>query len=136
MAIKQFCRATNVIFIMVAHPTKDVREASGALRTPTLADIEGSMAWYNKCDNGLIVVREKDCVTKVISAKVRELGAGRRGACLFTVDSETGLFTPQKGAVDESGLDFGTGKDRGNSRGNRKDKGHPEGDWSRFDGID
>lgn len=97
MWIKQFCRLYNVTFIMVAHPTKaGVSEG----KTPTLADIEGSMNWYNKCDNGLIVVREpvaNSC--KVISAKVREIGAGKRGACFFQVDPNTGRFIPEYGAV-------------------------------------
>jgi hypothetical protein len=89
----------NAIVIMVAHPTKaGVSEG----KTPTLADIEGSMNWYNKCDNGLIVVRDPSLATaKVISAKVREMGAGSRGACRFYVDETTGIFIPQAEAPDE-----------------------------------
>lgn len=97
MQMKQFCRAMNVAVILVAHPTKAGVEQG---KTPTLADIEGSMNWYNKCDNGLIVVRNATGNTcKVISAKVREIGAGKRGECHFFVDAETGRFTPQVGAV-------------------------------------
>jgi twinkle protein len=93
MYLKQFCRAMNVAVILVAHPTKaGVHEG----KTPTLADVEGSMNWYNKCDNGLIVVRDPIMpITRVISAKSRELGAGRRGECSFHVDENTGLFLPQ-----------------------------------------
>lgn len=97
MWIKQFCRMYNVTVIMVAHPTK-----AGVVdgKVPSLSDIEGSMNWYNKCDNGLIVVRdpERDSC-RVISAKVREIGAGKRGVCYFDVDPDTGIFTPQTGAV-------------------------------------
>ena len=98
MSIKQFCRTLNAIVVVVAHPTKAVNESGG--RIPTLADIEGSMNWFNKCDNGLVVVRdvEQDSA-RVISAKVREIGAGRRGVCHFEVDQETGIFQPQYGAV-------------------------------------
>jgi twinkle protein len=85
-----------VTVIMVAHPTKAVTEKGG--RTPSLADIEGSMNWYNKCDNGLIIERDA-ASTKVISAKVREHGAGRIGFAHFHVDETTGRFTPQHGAV-------------------------------------
>jgi twinkle protein len=97
MWLKQFCRLYGITVVLVAHPTKaGVSEG----KTPTLADIEGSMNWYNKCDNGLIVVREPSInVTKVISAKVREIGAGKRGSCYFDVDEDTGRFTPQYGAV-------------------------------------
>jgi len=97
MWLKGFCRTYAVTIIMVAHPTKaGVSEG----KVPTLADIEGSMNWYNKCDNGLIVVRDPERnVTRVISAKCREIGAGKRGQCYFDVDVETGLFRPQYGGV-------------------------------------
>ena len=97
MYLKQFCRSRNATVMLVAHPTK-----AGVVegKTPTLADIEGSMNWYNKCDNGLIVVRDQAKPTsQVISAKVREIGAGKRGMCNFFVDEKTGIFTPQYGAV-------------------------------------
>lgn len=98
MYLKQFCRSMNIAIILVAHPTK-AGISDG--KTPTLADIEGSMNWYNKCDNGLIVVRDAAGNTaRVVSAKVREIGAGRRGQCHFFVDPETGVFTPQSGAVE------------------------------------
>jgi hypothetical protein len=93
MMLKQFCRSLNVVVIVVAHPTKAVNERGG--RLAGLADIEGSMNWFNKCDNGLIVVREAEQNTaRVISAKVREIGAGRLGVCYFGVDPNTGIFTP------------------------------------------
>jgi twinkle protein len=95
--MKDFCRQLNVVLIIVAHPTKAVTEHGG--RTPTLADIEGSMNWYNKADNGLIVTREDGNRCKVISAKVREIGAGALGPVHFMVDPQTGLFTPQYGGV-------------------------------------
>lgn len=97
MYLKQFCRSMNATVIMVAHPTKaGVSEG----KVPSLADIEGSMNWYNKCDNGLIVHRDPEANTcKVISAKAREIGSGKRGTCWFTVDPDTGVFTPQHGAV-------------------------------------
>ena len=97
MYLKQFCRKYSVTIILVAHPTKaGVSEG----KTPSLSDIEGSMNWYNKCDNGLIVVRDQTASTcKVISAKVREIGAGKRGVCYFNVDEDTGQFSPQHGAV-------------------------------------
>jgi twinkle protein len=98
-SLKQFMRTFNVTIFLVAHPTKAVNENGG--RVPGLADIEGSMHWYNKCDNGLIVHREAEATrTRVISAKVREIGAGKRGSCWFQVDPKTGVFTPEMGAVD------------------------------------
>jgi twinkle protein len=95
--VKQFCRMLNAVVIIVAHPTKAVNENGG--RVCGLADIEGSMNWFNKCDNGLIVVRDAErSASRVISAKVREIGAGKVGTCHFTVDPLTGIFKPQYGA--------------------------------------
>lgn len=96
MLIKDFCRTMNAIVVVVAHPTKSIANTGG--KVVSLADIEGSMNWYNKCDNGLIVVRESGNTAKVISAKVREIGAGKIGQCSFYVDPSTGQFTPQYGS--------------------------------------
>lgn len=101
--IKDFCRAMKAIVIIVAHPTKAITQNGN--RVVSLADIEGSMNWYNKCDNGLIVVREAGNTAKVISAKVREIGAGKVGTCHFFVDPSTGKFEPQYGS-DIDGAQF------------------------------
>ena len=95
MLVKQFCRAMKAVVVIVVHPTKAINQNGGKISG--LADIEGSMNWFNKCDNGLIVVR-KDSTAKVISAKVRETGAGKVGTCHFYVDPATGLYTPQVGS--------------------------------------
>lgn len=98
MEVKDFCRTVNATVIVIAHPTKAVNENGG--RVAGLADIEGSMNWFNKCDNGLIVVRDpENNSVRVISAKVREIGAGRIGCCHFQVDPKTGIFTPMRGGV-------------------------------------
>lgn len=95
--VKDFCRTMNAIVVIVAHPTKAIAQNGG--RIASLADVEGSMHWFNKCDNGLIVVREAGTNTsKVISGKVREIGAGKLGSCHFMVDPMTGQFTPQYGS--------------------------------------
>lgn len=97
MLIKDFCRTMNAIVVVAAHPTKGIASQGG--KVVSLADIEGSMNWYNKCDNGLIVVRDVSTNTaKIISAKVREIGAGKLGTCHFTVDPLTGQFNPQYGS--------------------------------------
>lgn len=88
--MKNFARIHKIAVILVAHPTKSGLDQG---RTPTLADIENSIQWYNKCDNGLIVSRDHTTgITKVISAKVREIGAGALGEAHFMVDKNTGEF--------------------------------------------
>jgi twinkle protein len=95
--VKDFCRTMDAIVVIVNHPTKAISNNGG--RIVSLADCEGSMHWLNKCDNGLIVVRESASnAWKVISAKVREIGAGKLGSCHFTVDPLTGRCEPQYGS--------------------------------------
>lgn len=98
MWLKQFNRAYNTSTILVVHPTKEGLKDG---RIPSLLDCEGSLAWENKADNGLVVAREKDTTaSRIMSTKVRESPeAGRIGECWFTVDRATGIFTPQYGAV-------------------------------------
>lgn len=89
MFLTKFARHYGVTVSLIAHPTKEgIKDG----KVPKLSDIEGSMNWANKCDNGLIVHREINS-THVISAKVREKGGGWRGACIFAVDEETEQFT-------------------------------------------
>ena len=94
MRVKMFARETGCTMFMVAHPTK-----ASVGREVGLADIEGSMHWFNKCDNGLIIKHDKGAKdTMVISAKVRESPeAGRIGHCIFLVDEMTGIFREQQG---------------------------------------
>jgi hypothetical protein len=92
--VKQFCRQYQVSVIIAVHPTKLAMQQE---RSMTIADIEGSMNWGNKADNILIISRSKTTAV-VTSAKVREIGAGNRGSCQFSVDPNTGKFTPVPGS--------------------------------------
>lgn len=103
--VKNFCRNYNVTVIMVAHPTK---EHSKENREPKLYDCEGSAAWKNKADSGLICVRLPDDVVKIKVEKIREEDAGKSGtACFFSCDPVTGIFTPQYGASGPDGQSVG-----------------------------
>lgn len=94
MFIKTFARKSGIAVILVVHPTKAVFD-NGKARVPSLADCEGSMSWYNKADNGLIIYRDLEAQnTRVISAKVRERGAGHVGVCYFMFDELTENYTP------------------------------------------
>jgi twinkle protein len=90
--VKRFGRETGCTMFMVAHPTKASND-----REVHLGDIEASQHWWNKCDNGLVIKREKKSAT-VVSMKVREQPmAGCPGHCVFKVDPETGVFSEQQG---------------------------------------
>jgi len=68
--IKRFNRETESITFMVAHPTKQIRNADGLFEVKSLFDVSGSANWNNKCDLGVIVTRDFDKeITKVRVAR-------------------------------------------------------------------
>ena len=72
--IKRFNRENDVISFMVAHPTKQIRNADGLFEVKSLYDVSGSSHWNNKADIGVIVTRDFERgQTKVRVAKVREV---------------------------------------------------------------
>jgi len=93
--ITGFCREHDLTLILSAHPTKTGVQDG---KIPGPYDVDGSAHWANKPDNVLCVWRGKGSEVRVISQKVREIGAGARGGvCYFTVEDETGVFTAQYG---------------------------------------
>lgn len=97
-AIAKFARDENIAIILSAHPTKS-GVADG--KRPGPYDLADSAHFANKPANILSVWRDPsgNGVTEICSQKVREIGAGKRGVCYFSVDENTGIFTPQPGAV-------------------------------------
>ena len=91
--IKRFAREFDVAVIVVAHPTKEVGR-DGKARMPTLYDIEGSAAWFNKPDHGLIIHRadETNNETAVRIAKVKWQETGRKGLVNFRFDVDAEWF--------------------------------------------
>lgn len=72
--IKRFNRENNIISFMVAHPTKQIRNADGLFEVKSLYDVSGSSHWNNKADIGVIVTRDFERgQTKIRVAKVREV---------------------------------------------------------------
>lgn len=71
---KRFARKFQVHMIVVAHPTKSLKDGDGKYKMPTLYDISDSANWYNKCDLGLIVHRENadDTIIKVQKSRYHE----------------------------------------------------------------
>jgi twinkle protein len=80
--IRRFAMTFEVLVILVAHPTK-----VGGLRgtPPGLYDIEGSAAWFNKPDFGVVVhVPDRDVPeTAIFIDKVRFHGTGKKGDVTF-----------------------------------------------------
>lgn len=92
-ALKRFARLYGVIVIVVAHPTKEVGK-DGKHRLVTLYDIEGSAAWFNKADHGIVVERSGNKTTVHIQ-KVRFEETGMKCSQPMTFNQSAGRFIPQ-----------------------------------------
>jgi twinkle protein len=88
--IRRFALKHQVVAIVLAHPTKDVGKG-GEARTPTLYDIEGSAAWYNKPDHGIVIdVPDPDLKETVVwIKKARFSWSGRKGDVTLEYVPET-----------------------------------------------
>jgi twinkle protein len=97
--LKRFARLYGVVVIVVAHPTKEVGK-DGRHRTVTLYDVEGSAAWFNKADHGIIVERRGN-VTTVHIQKVRFEESGVVGSYVMKFDQIAGRFKPELAPEDD-----------------------------------
>lgn len=104
--IVEFAHAYKVLVIVVAHPKKPQSEGGkgGQQFNPSLYDIAGSADFYNKCDYGLILQREKSTentkaplLTWVHVEKVRFRHLGQIGRRAFGFDSVSGRFIGTEG---------------------------------------
>lgn len=93
--LTNFAQRNDVLVILMAHPTKQPKTKDGSIEVPTLYDISGSAHFYNKCDFGIIVHRnrEKECVeVRVSKVKFRHLG--KVGIAHFKYNLNNGRYTP------------------------------------------
>lgn len=89
----KFGRRHGLAIYVVAHPTKEVGK-DGKLRVPTLYDIEGSAAWFNKPDIGIVVHRPNIAsdTTEIHLKKVRFEGTGDRGQINLKFNRDNSRF--------------------------------------------
>lgn len=93
--LTNFAQRTQCLVILVAHPRK-MRKEPGQLRAPvpTLYDINGSAAFFNKCDYGMVVERDREVgVTRVHVEKVKFKHLGEPGSVPFVYNPVCGRFT-------------------------------------------
>jgi twinkle protein len=84
---------TQVHGFIVAHPQKPGRDKKGNINPVGLYDINGSAAWYNKADMGVIVRRKEDeDVTEIEIEKCRFRHLGKKGIALLDFESGTGTY--------------------------------------------
>lgn len=95
-SLTNFAQRNHCLVILVAHPRKMKREP-GQLRepVPTLYDINGSAAFFNKCDFGLVVERDRQAgVTRLYVEKVKFRHLGSLGKASFVYNTVNGRFSP------------------------------------------
>jgi len=68
--LTQFVQQTNTHLFLIAHPRK-LESENGIYKKATLYDISGSASFFNKCFNGIVVVRELGSKTEYGSDLVR-----------------------------------------------------------------
>lgn len=94
--LTNFAQQNDILVVLMAHPTKMLRNKDGQIEVPTLYDISGSAHFYNKCDFGLVVHRDRvnDRVeVRVSKVKFRHLGTV--GTAYFKYNLNNGRYTPQ-----------------------------------------
>ena len=93
--ITTFAKINNIILILVAHPRKMNKDASGKHEIPTLYDINGSANFYNKTDFGISIYRNFDSsFTEIYVQKVKFKHLGNIGSCVFSWDKISGRYFP------------------------------------------
>jgi twinkle protein len=95
--LKRFAKAFRITVVVVAHPTKSVKDADGNYKMPTLYDIAGSSHWYNKTDLGVIIHRATDDEThfKVQKSRYHDI-IGQPGTVVMSYRKEERRFAEQR----------------------------------------
>jgi len=89
---RQWIRDRRIHGWIVAHPQKPTRDKNGKPRRPGLYDINGSAAYYNKADHGIIVHRLEDDRTEIEVEKCRFRHLGKKGSCFLRFNSGTQTY--------------------------------------------
>ena len=90
-----FARRHRCLIILVAHPRKMNREPGmQRVATPDMYDINGSAAFYNKADFGMIIERNREAgITRIHVQKVKFRHLGQGGTATFVFNTSNGRLT-------------------------------------------
>ncbi|MBO5741849.1 MAG: DNA primase, partial [Bacteroidaceae bacterium] len=96
--LRSFARRRQALVILAAHPTKMKKDlGSGKFPVPTMYDISGSAAFFNKADFGIAIERDRtQCVTRVHVQKVKFRHLGQPGIASFEYNVYCGRFVPMQ----------------------------------------
>lgn len=93
MIWRQWVRQSNKVHgFIIAHPQKPSRDRDGEIKRVGLYDINGSAAWNNKADFGIVIRRLQDNRTEVNIEKCRFRHMGQRGTATLRFNPGTGNF--------------------------------------------
>ena len=92
--LRSFARRRQVLVILAAHPTKMKRDPlTKQFPVPTMYDISGSAAFFNKADFGIAVERDRSRgVTRIHVQKVKFRHLGYPGIASFKYNHHNGRF--------------------------------------------
>ena len=94
--LRSFAHRRQVLVILAAHPTKMKRDPlTKRFPVPTMYDISGSAAFFNKADFGIAIERDRTKeVTRVHVQKVKFRHLGLPGVASFQYNYHNGRFVP------------------------------------------
>ena len=92
--LRSFARRRQVLVVLAAHPTKMKRDPlTKQFPVPTMYDISGSAAFFNKADFGIAIERDRTKeVTRVHVQKVKFRHLGYPGVASFKYNTHNGRF--------------------------------------------
>ena len=94
--LRSFARRKQVLVILAAHPVKMKKDPiSGKYPVPTMYDISGSAAFFNKADFGIAIERDRQRdITRVHVQKVKFRHLGEPGVASFRFSTHNSRFNP------------------------------------------
>ena len=96
--LRSFAHRRRVLVVLAAHPTKLKRDPlTKKFPVPTMYDISGSAAFFNKADFGIAIERDRAKeVTRVHVQKVKFRHLGQPGVASFEYNTHCGRFVPME----------------------------------------
>lgn len=92
--ILKFGRDRDILTVIVAHPTKPMKDKDGNIGMPNLYDISDGAMWRNKADYGIVVHRPDMGKNQMLVSiqKIKQKHMGKLGMLLFDYDFMSGRF--------------------------------------------
>ena len=92
--LRSFAHRRQALVVLAAHPTKMKKDPiSGKYPVPTMYDVSGSAAFFNKADFGLAIERDRtQGVTRIHVQKVKFRHLGQLGVASFRYNLFNGRF--------------------------------------------